>query len=64
MSTKFMTPTELKRNERNTKIYSEFERLVSENPEVSRNRLINHISSKFGLTSTGVRKILDDQQKS
>lgn len=64
MSTKFMTPAELRRNERNSKICAEFKRLRLENPEVSKNRLISYISSKFGLTVMGVTKILNNQQES
>lgn len=61
MSTKFMTPTEVKRDERNSKICSEFKRLRSENPEVSKSRLIGYISSKFGLCTATVTRVLDKQ---
>lgn len=54
----FQTPLERAREERNKKIISDFQKLRTENPEVTPTRILRYIAEKSGVTFQTVRGVV------
>ncbi len=53
------TPREIERDNAHRKIVNEFLALCDQNPDASKSRIINKVASLNGMTSMGVRRVLE-----